>query len=183
MAILNPTKFIAKNGTQVTLRSPKVGDGAPLLQTVRRNFATSDFLLTQLEEFTYTEEQENEMIAGCERHPSKILIIPEVEGQIIGLMDFNSGTKIRNAHTGAFGMSILPEFRGIGVGAKMLAALLDWAETNPRIEKVSLKVQAKNEIAISLYKKFGFEIEGQEIKAIKFRDDHYDDVLLMAKFV
>jgi RimJ/RimL family protein N-acetyltransferase len=48
---------------------------------------------------------------------------------------------------------------------------------------VCLQVFANNTDAIALYKKFGFVEEGRKVKEIKFCEDRYDDVILMAKFI
>jgi len=84
---------------------------------------------------------------------------------------------------GSFGMSVHPKFQGLGIGKMMLEILLEWAQKNPRIETVRLRVHAKNDIAMALYRQCGFSEEGREIKAVKLRDGSYDDVILMARNV
>lgn len=183
MAKLEPVSFTAKNGKKVILRSPKEGEGAELLETVRRVLASSEHLLTEPEEFKYTEEQENDMIRTYLAHPDKIIIVPECEGKIVGMLDFTVGSRRRNSHTGDFGTSLLPEFHGHGIGEGMLRSLLGWARENPRVERVSLRVHSKNEPAIRLYQKVGFREEGRELRGVKLGDGRYDDVLIMACLV
>jgi RimJ/RimL family protein N-acetyltransferase len=65
----------------------------------------------------------------------------------------------------------------------LLQVLLEWAEKNPLIEKVSLGVFATNHRAISLYKKMGFIEEGRKINEFKFDDNEYVDDILMYKLV
>lgn len=183
MAKLNPFQFTAKNGKKITLRSPEVGEGSKLIETVLIIMQTSDHLLTQADEFKYTPEQEDEMIKNYLAHSDKLIIVPECESKIIGMMDFSVGGKRRNSHAGEMGMSLLPDFRGAGIGREMLNALLSWAKENPRVEKINLRVHAKNASAIRLYKKAGFEEEGREVKGAKLAEGIYDDVILMTCFV
>jgi ribosomal protein S18 acetylase RimI-like enzyme len=52
-------------------------------------------------------------------------------------------------------IAVAPEYRGQGVGAKLLAYLL--AEAKNRYKAISLSVSPKNP-ALRLYQRFGFEI-------------------------
>lgn len=180
MAKLSPTTYTTTKGSRVTLRSPNLGEGEALLIAVKEVIRRSAHLLTQIEEFTYTVEQENEMIQKYLEHPDKIIIVPEVEGKIAGMLDFSTGSRKRNSHTGEFGISLLPEFQGQGIGKSMVNALIQWAKANPRVETLRLRVHAKNVGAIGLYKKLGFREEGREIRGAKIGPKAYDDVLLMA---
>lgn len=80
-------------------------------------------------------------------------------------------------------MLILNEYRGLGIGKRLLEQLLKWAELNPHIEKISLGVFSTNESAIALYKKMGFVEEGRKINEIKLNDKQYIDDVLMYKMV
>jgi RimJ/RimL family protein N-acetyltransferase len=180
MAKVTPELLTAKNGTKVLMTSPSPGDGKELLETMKLILAASRHTLTTLEEFTHTVEQEEQMISGHLEHPDKLIITPKISGRIVGMLDFSIGRRNRIAHYGEFGMSILPDYQGIGIGRMMLEALLKWARENPRIETVRLRVHGKNLRAIALYEKCGFVTEGKQINGIKFSDGSYDDVLEMA---
>jgi len=180
MAKLVPTTKVTHKGLQINLRSPELGEGEALLKVVKEIFRTSAHLLTQPDEFTFTTEQENEFIQSYLAHPDKIIILAEVEGEIVGMMSFAVGGKRRIAHTGEFGVSLLPEFQGKGVGECMVKALAEWARANPRVEALRLRVHAQNTGAVGLYRKLGFREEGREIRGAKMGPDSYDDVLLMA---
>ena len=71
----------------------------------------------------------------------------------------------------------------MGIGRMLVNELLDWAEKNPFIEKVSLGVFSTNYRAISLYKSMGFKEEGRKIKEIRMNENEYIDDILMYKFV
>jgi RimJ/RimL family protein N-acetyltransferase len=88
-------------------------------------------------------------------------------------------TKLKNAHTGEFGISVHPNFQGIGIGRILIETLLDWAKRNATIEKVYLNVFATNKHAIKLYEDLGFIEEGRHIKAIKQVTGEYVDTLQM----
>ena len=78
-------------------------------------------------------------------------------------------------------MGLLPEYRGQGLGSKLLASVLEHAKKFG-LEKVELHVYTSNISAIALYKKFGFEEEGL-IKKYRKLDGKYFDSLAMGKFL
>lgn len=169
-----------KSGKLVLIRSPRFDEGEALLVTMREIIKDSPHLLTEVEEFTYTTSQEDEMIQSYSDHPDKLILVPEVDGKIVGMLNFSVGARRKNAHQGEFGISLLPAFQGLGIGQLLLQALIEWARANPVIETLRLKVHAKNSNAIALYQKAGFISEGCESRAVKLRDGSYDDTLLFA---
>lgn len=102
---------------------------------------------------------------------------------MIGWIVFQSHTRKRLSHTGSFGVMIDKEYRGLGMGKLLIRALLEWAEKNPLIEKVSLGVFSTNQRAIALYKSLGFVEEGRKVNEIRMNDNEYVDDVLMYKLV
>lgn len=183
MGKLKPTTFITKSGTEILLRSPEAGEGEQLIKTVKRNLETSEHTLTRPDEFNCSPEQEDNIIKNYLESPGKIMIAAYRASQPIGLLNLEVGHRKRNSHVGEFGMAIFPEFRNQGIGRQMLQSLLFWAKAEPGLEKVQLKVHARNKGAINLYQKLGFQTEGTEIRGVKLDEHHYDDVIQMALFV
>ncbi len=180
MANLKPFTKKLKDGTKVILCSPQAGDGAEILSVMTPVIAESKYLLTEIEEFTYTSEQQEEMIKSFGEHPNKILITPKINNKIVGMLDFVGGARRKIQHQGEFGMSVATSVQGKGIGQLMLQALIDWAKANPRIECLRLSVCSKNLPAYSMYKKFEFVEEGRQLKRFKFKDGSYDDLIQMA---
>lgn len=181
MAWLQARKFAAKDGTVVTIASPGIGDAAELTELVRYIMAKSEHLHTQADEFTITQEQQEKRIQTLLDHPDYLIIVANVDGKIVGTLDFLCGKQRKIAHHGSFGMSIHPEFQGMGIGRAMLESLLEWATANPRLETVRLQVHSKNERALALYRSVGFREEGRELDGVKVGDEEYDHVILMSK--
>lgn len=80
-------------------------------------------------------------------------------------------------HVGRLGMGLLPSFRGQGLGRRLLREVLRqvFAKTLLRVE---LEVFASNKIAVGLYEREGFVIEGRK-RSARFLDGAEDDILLM----
>ena len=183
MSRLKEIQFTAKNGKRVLLRSPDEGEAEELLNTMRSVLEVSPYTLTQADEFTYTVEQEKEMIRTHNESDTKLVIVPVVDGKIGGMLNFSTNPRRRNSHSGEFGVSLVPELQGLGIGEKMVQALLDWGTAAPKVERIYLRVHSRNVFAVKLYEKLGFAHEGREIRGVKLGDGQYDDVLLMAKLV
>ena len=181
MSRLKPIQFIMKDGRVGLLRSLVPADAAEVLAVARTVFEKcGEYTLTELHEFTYTVEQEAEIIQKHLEHSDKIMMAPEVDGRLVGLLNFSPGARRRNSHQGEFGVSALPEFHGRGLGRIMVEALLKWAATTPNIETVRLRVHEKNQGAHALYLKLGFIEEGREVRGVRFAEGQYDSVISMA---
>ena len=102
-------------------------------------------------------------------------------GRVIGWCDVFPMTNPRLAHRGELGMGLFPEYRGKGVGTRLLQAVIEHSR-RIGLEKIELKVYTSNKTAIALYEKHGFEREGV-IKNYRKLDGQVFDVLAMAKFL
>ena len=87
------------------------------------------------------------------------MVVSEVQGKVVGMAHLVKGKYDKNSHVGFLGMSIIKGFRSVGVATAMRAYMLEWAKREG-LEKISLTTFSTNKIAMSLYRKFGFEVEG-----------------------
>ncbi|HHC6783606.1 TPA: GNAT family N-acetyltransferase, partial [Vibrio parahaemolyticus] len=72
------------------------------------------------------------------------------------------------------------QFHGLGVGSKLIETIIELADNWLNVRRIQLEVNADNEAAIGLYKKHGFEIEGEAIDA-SFRDGEFINTYYMAR--
>jgi hypothetical protein len=70
----------------------------------------------------------------------------------------------------------------MGIGTAMMNHIIGWAEKQKGLEKISLAVFSTNKAAISLYRKFGFKIEGVSERQYKIEGKYVDDIT-MGKFL
>jgi ribosomal protein S18 acetylase RimI-like enzyme len=81
----------------------------------------------------------------------------------------NKGYGYVDESTPEFGLAILPEYRGKGIGAALLKRLLEEVESRD-IKCISLSVDPNNP-AIKLYKKFGFVEVGLEGTSVTMKKE------------
>ncbi|MEI2422887.1 ribosomal protein S18-alanine N-acetyltransferase [Arthrospira platensis SPKY2] len=72
-------------------------------------------------------------------------------------------------------LAIHPDYRGLGLGADLLRALLQLAQQRG-LSHATLEVKPSNHIAQSLYQKFGFQIAGRRKK---YYADTGEDALIL----
>ena len=107
-------------------------------------------------------------------------LVAEDAGRIVGWCDVSRDSVPTYAHEGMLGMGVLEDYRGCGVGERLIRAALD-AAAGAGFERVALSVYASNTGAAALYRKVGFVHEGTRVRGRKL-DGVYDDVHMMAFF-
>ncbi|MCC3355553.1 GNAT family N-acetyltransferase [Bacillus sp. REN16] len=166
----------------IQIRPANEEDALHLIEHTKIVLNESTYMLTSPEEFNITVEAEEKWIEGYSK-PGNLIIVADIDGKIVGSLSFQTSKRKRLSHLGYFGISIQEAYCNKGIGSKLMEYLLEWARTEPGLEKVCLEVFSHNKIAIHLYKKFGFIEEGRKVKFVKFSDTHYEDEIIMYKFV
>lgn len=109
-----------------------------------------------------------------------IFLLAEVKGKIVGFTRCEGSKLSRFRHKAEFGICILKEYWGYGIGKVMIENILMWADTTG-IEKISLTVVQTNTNAIHLYKKYGFVEEGLLINDRIHKDRNYYNTVIMGR--
>jgi RimJ/RimL family protein N-acetyltransferase len=101
-------------------------------------------------------------------------------GRVVGLCDIAPTAPLRIAgqqHNVTLGMLLLPDYRGLGLGARLLNVTI--AACNGKCERIELSVYSHNERAHKLYLRHGFVEEGRRRNAWKL-DGVTSDIIDMA---
>ncbi|KAF1071931.1 MAG: L-amino acid N-acetyltransferase AaaT [Pseudomonas citronellolis] len=102
------------------------------------------------------------------------------DDEVIGSATLEQSARVRRSHCGSIGMGVALGWQRRGVGSRLLQALLEVADNWMNLRRVELTVFVDNQAAIALYRRFGFETEGQ-LRDFAIRDGRYVDVLSMAR--
>ena len=111
---------------------------------------------------------------------NNINLVAVKDDEVIGQISLVVMDRPRRKHVATFGMGVSRLHIGIGVGSKLLKTALDLTDNWLNVTRVELEVYVDNKAAVSLYKKFGFEIEGTS-KNYAFKNGEYVDALFMAR--
>ncbi len=183
MGGVEPGRVVSRGGAEIEVRSAVPADAAAVLAHSREVLEDTEYFITRPEELTLTEEDEERYIRSHLDLPGRLMLGAFVGSRVVGLLTFNNGRRARVFHQGTFGISVSRDFRGKGVGGALIGTFLEWAESNPLIEKVGLSVFDDNDRAMALYRKYGFVEEGRKARAIKFDEGRYKDEIIMGRFV
>ena len=89
---------------------------------------------------------------------------------------------MRTRHRCSMGIALLEKVWGQGISTAMLETLLEKAK-EAGYEQMELEVVARNERAVALYERMGFEKFGIRPRAVKQKDGSYDDYVIMVKLL
>jgi putative acetyltransferase len=104
---------------------------------------------------------------------------PEGREQAVGTAGLSVGAN-RTRHKGSVGIMVHRDYQGMGIGRALMEALLDVADNWLMLVRVELDVYTDNAVAIALYEKLGFVIEGTA-KMNAIRNGEYVDAYMMAR--
>lgn len=91
--------------------------------------------------------------------------------ELVGVAGLRFQQRPRTRHKAwLFGMYVLPEYRGRGLGRGLVEAVLDGARSRDGVELIQLTVSESNNAARRLYESCGFEAFGTEPMAIRVGD-------------
>ena len=136
------------------------------------------FLEMSKGEFTHTIDEEKEFLQSCKASKNSKFIVAEEKGKIIGSLNCIGSERVKIKHNTVLGMSVKEEYRDKGIGSKLLEYAIDWAKSTGVVKRIELHVFGTNSRAIHLYKKYGFEIEGEKQKAIKINNEYINELIM-----
>ncbi|UII54197.1 GNAT family N-acetyltransferase [Cytobacillus spongiae] len=141
------------------IRSAEIQDALELSQVRLLIDGETEYLDRESGEAYLDEGAFVRLIQDDSANPTNLFLVVEVNKRIVGFSRCEGNRLKRTSHRVTFGVCVLKEFWGYGMGKNLLKASLQWADDN-QIRKVSLEVLETNTKAIKLYQDFGFEIEG-----------------------
>jgi ribosomal protein S18 acetylase RimI-like enzyme len=110
------------------------------------------------------------------RNPQFVAV---AKGRIVGWCDIVRAAGMHERHLGELGMGILAEWRGRGIGRRLLIDTVDAADAENFL-RIELSVHSDNVRAIKLYRDYGFAEEGRKIRA-RLKGGMPVDVVMMAR--
>ena len=99
-----------------------------------------------------------------------------IDERLIGNVTLVQESPLKMKHrANIFAMYVTPSARGTGAGKALLLRAIEHAKQNEEIEQINLSVVTSNETAKNLYKSVGFEVFGEEKRALKVGNQYYDE--------
>ena len=160
-----------KNGAEVTLRFRRIDDADNLFQM----FSSMSQKALEWSMAPYTKERIERWMDDL---PNLIPLVSEYQGRIIGQAVIHKFPQERRKGIGEFAVYLHDDFQNVGLGTALTKRILKLAKKE-KMHRIELSVVAENKIALRLYEKFGFQIEGTSKDDFYGCDSKYHDVINM----
>ena len=172
-------KIVLKNGKEALIRNGDGADGAAVFENFNRTHAETDYLLSYPDENSYDPEQEARFLEEKTNSPNEIELVAIVDGKVAGTAGIESvGKKYKVKHRAEFGISVLREYWGLGLGKALAKACIQCAKEAGYVQ-LELNAVAENERAVSLYRSLGFEEFGRNPRGFNSRVSGYQELVYM----
>lgn len=109
-------------------------------------------------------------------------LVAEVDGKVVGWVTALGGKSRMTRHVVEIGLAISRDWRGQGIGTRLMEGVIAWAYDTQIVKRIELDVYTSNFAAIKLYEKLGFVREGCRQKAL-LHDEKYVDLYHMALLI
>ncbi len=168
-----------KNGKKALLRNCTSEDGSAVYDIFTKTHGETDFLLSYPEENSFTVEEESKFLEKMANSENEIEIVALVDGVMAGTAGIESvGKKIKVKHRADFGISVLKEFWGLGIGSALTKACIKCAK-EAGYTQLELNVVSDNDRAIKLYEQAGFVEFGRNPRGFNSKICGYQEVIYM----
>ena len=172
-------RITLKNGKKAWLRNGDAPDGNAVFDIFNATHAETDYLLSYPDENSFDPEQEAHFLEEKTKSPNEIEIIAFIDGKIAGMAGIGAvGTKYKVKHRAEFGISILKEYWGLGLGRALTEACIQCARDAGYVQ-MELNVVSENKRAISLYQNLGFAEFGRNPKGFLSRTSGFQELIFM----
>lgn len=172
-------KIMLKSGKEVWLRNGRSSDGSAVYKTFNLTHAETNFLLSYPDENSYDPEQEARFLDEKTNSPNEIEIIALTDGIVVGTAGIEAvGAKYKVSHRAEFGIGILRDYWGMGIGKALTKACIQCAK-EAGYAQLELNVVAENKRAVSMYQDLGFKEFGRNPKGFRLRKGGFQEVIYM----
>ena len=100
-------------------------------------------------------------------------LVAEINDELVGFASLFV-LPDRQSHAGWFVLGVCEHSQNKGVGRKLLQSLIWIADLAYGLRRIQLTVYCNNTVAMKLYRKFGFEIEGRHKDFVRYANQFVD---------
>ncbi len=158
-------------------------DATTILEIHRDVLAEGEYFITEADEFRQTRAWKAAAIRELAGSRNSCFLVGRLDDHLVGALMAQGGHLRRSRHVARVEIFVAQPARGLGVGRALMDAVVDWARSNPEVQKLALNVFADNTRAIGLYERVGFEVEGRRVREYRLGDGTWRDDLMMSMWL
>lgn len=162
----------------VLVRVAVEDDAADLLALRQIVFGETEYMLWGPAEFKDSEEDERRRIGRLNAANNSRCLVAIADGEIVGFLNAMGSPVNRLRHATTLAIGVRRSHWGCGAGSALLKEALSWSRVAGLV-RLELTVHIRNQRAVALYLRHGFEVEGTRRKSLLV-DGRYVDEYLMS---
>lgn len=171
--------YNAKDGRSFVIRAPHSGDVEELMNFINELVdeeapISTNERQTYASEIRYLADEMQKILDG-----RLIALVATAGDKIVAHAEIRRGSG-RSSHVGTLGISVLKEFRNLGLGQELIRLLIKLAKSQG-FRLIKLEVFANNMPAIHLYKKLGFVQTGFVPNMYYYKEGYVDALIMCLK--
>lgn len=167
-----------KDGRTVSVRNLKEGEDIQAFLNYVNELIDEDTFISLNKHLTYEEEKNFvESNLKSQKEGKSINLVSEYGGKVISVCSIRSLAN-KEDYNAELGISILKEYRGQGLGGRLMQELIDYAKQHIKPGRIFLRVYSTNECGLHLYEKVGFKKIAVLPKWIKHRGELVDTIYM-----
>lgn len=172
-------QIVLKNGKTAVLRNGEESDGSAVHENFNTTHGETDYLLSYPDENSFDSVQEGRFLEQKAASANELELLAIVDGKVAGTAGIEAvGTKDKVRHRAEFGISVLKEYWGLGIGRAMMEACIKCAK-EAGYTQLELSVVAENARAVALYQNVGFTEYGRNPRGFHSRISGFQEVIYM----
>lgn len=168
--------------TELLIREATKEDSVKLIAFLNQIGKESHFLTLDEVGILMSENQMGEYLGQLLLKDNNAYFLALLGEEIVGVLHITADFHYRIRHIGDLFIAVAERFHGYGIASFLFADALEWVRDREVLKRLELTVQKRNEAAIHLYKKFGFEIEATQKYGARDEHGKLIDVYKMVKF-
>ena len=160
---IEPRTYVSED-VEYTIRPARETDLPGIIDAIRQVSEEK----TYIEAETVAEELDrDDVLIRFDRFESRMFFVAVVDDEVVGWLHLEAPELAKLKHTSRLTLGIVEEYRGLGIGRRLMERGLEWAERNG-FHKVYNSFPATNRAAIEFIDSLEYEAHCEAI-----RKDHY----------
>lgn len=145
---------------EIVYRNPIESDAKTIVDFFNQTGGESIFLSFEKDEYPLGVEAQREKIKSLEGNVNNNMLLAFDGVELAGLSTITSSSKVKSRHEAELGIIVARKYQKQGIGRALIEKQIEWCRNNGVTTRIRLDVSADNLVAVSLYLKFGFVVEG-----------------------
>jgi len=167
----------SEGGTEFAVRPARDADLSGLVGVIRQVAAERTYI--EAESVADVVDHE-ETLLRRDAVQSRMFFVATVEEAVVGWVHLDTPTVEKLEHTARLTLGVLEEYRGRGIGERLLERGLAWADERD-LERIYQSAPATNDRVIDFLEAHGWEVEAVREGHYRIGDEYVDEVMMAVR--